>query len=61
MGTGRVWPATAQAGNRLLPPPPISSRRKKIRSLSPPNENEKVPLLWVLTVTEAWCSRPAPA
>lgn len=22
MGTGRVWPATAQASNRLLPPTP---------------------------------------
>lgn len=56
MGTGEVWPATAQADHCLLPL--ISSRRKKIRSPSPPNGNEKVPLPWVLTVTEAWCSRP---
>lgn len=59
MGTGEVWPATAQAGHCLLPL--ISSRKKKIQSPSPPNGNEKVPLPWVLTVTEAWCSHPAPA
>lgn len=47
---------------RMLPSPPMLKRsqapavprRKKIQSLSLPNENEKAPLLWVLTVTEAW-------
>lgn len=49
VGCGQLLPSLVTAFCSLT-----SSRRKKIQSLSPPNENEKAPLLWALTVTEAW-------
>lgn len=54
-GAGGVWPALSRLVIALCTS--HFFRRRKTRSLSPPNENEKAPLLWVLTVTEARCSQ----